>query len=86
MLTFAPTTNSPVAMHYEANSVHYEVDGFDSDEEFAHLLPQEGHTIHLTSSMGTITTHTVTLFHQLKCLDIIRREYGGTHTPDLTQH
>ncbi|KAH7869184.1 uncharacterized protein C8R40DRAFT_1014129, partial [Lentinula edodes] len=77
-----------IAMHYEASSVHYKVDDGESDDEYAHLLPPDGHTIHITTSSGILETHTVTLFHQLKCLDIIRKEYAYSHpsTPELTQH
>ncbi|PBK70019.1 hypothetical protein ARMSODRAFT_885487, partial [Armillaria solidipes] len=80
----------PVAMHYEGAAVHYGMEGQENDEEFAKLLPSSGHTVHISpsNSVDESETYTVTLFHQLKCLDIIRREYGETYpsTPELTQH
>ncbi|KAL0578643.1 hypothetical protein V5O48_003343 [Marasmius crinis-equi] len=90
-LSFSPKFSAPVAMHYEATTVRYALDGPESDEEFAKLIPPTGHTIHIPSSSthsNEPVTHTVTLFHQLKCLDIIRREYGDAYpsTPELTQH
>ncbi|KAJ8091782.1 hypothetical protein PM082_021017 [Marasmius tenuissimus] len=90
-LTFAPDLSNPVAMHYEATTVRYALEGPESDEEFAKLLPSTGHTVHMPSSssrQGEPVTHTVTLFHQLKCIDIIRREYSDAYpsTPELTQH
>ncbi|KAF5337462.1 hypothetical protein D9758_018008 [Tetrapyrgos nigripes] len=87
-LSFHPKFPFPIAMHYEATTVHYTMQGAEADEEFAKLLPPHGHTVHLISESGAIETFTVTLFHQLKCLDIIRREYNELYpsNPDLTQH
>ncbi|ESK95476.1 hypothetical protein Moror_12746 [Moniliophthora roreri MCA 2997] len=87
-LSFSPKFSDPVAMHYEATTVRYGLEGPESDEEFEKLLPAGGHTVHITSPSGRVDKHTVTLFHQLKCLDIIRREYGDSYpsTPELTQH
>ncbi|KAK0441348.1 hypothetical protein EV421DRAFT_2019968 [Armillaria borealis] len=62
----------------------------ENDEEFAKLLPSGGHTVHISpsNSVDESETYIVTLFHQLKCLDIIRMEDGETYpsTPELTQH
>lgn len=70
--------------------MHYGIEGQENDEEYAKLLPSGGHTVHISpsNSVDKSETYTVTLFHQLKCLDIIRREYGETYplTPKLTQH
>ncbi|KAK7036793.1 hypothetical protein VNI00_011459 [Paramarasmius palmivorus] len=87
-LSFTPKFDVPVAMHYEATTVRYGMEGPEADEEFAKLLPSTGHTVHIASPSGEARKHTVTLFHQMKCLDIIRREYGDTYpsTPELTQH
>ncbi|SJL05004.1 uncharacterized protein ARMOST_08375 [Armillaria ostoyae] len=89
-LSFSPAYASLVAMHYEGTTVRYGMEGHESDEEFAKLLPSGGHTVHISpsNSIDDAGTYTVTLFHQLKCLDIIRREYGETYpsTPELTQH
>ncbi|KAK0186037.1 hypothetical protein F5146DRAFT_1143615 [Armillaria mellea] len=89
-LSFSPVYASLVAMHYEGTTVRYGMEGPESDEEFAKLLPSGGHTVHISpsNSVDDAEAYTVTLFHQLKCLDIIRREYGKTYpsTPELTQH
>ncbi|KAK0473961.1 hypothetical protein IW261DRAFT_664540 [Armillaria novae-zelandiae] len=90
LLSFSPVYASLVAMHYEGTTVRYGMEGPESDEEYAKLLPSGGHTVHISpsNSVDDAETYTVTLFHQLKCLDIIRREYGETYlsTPELTQH
>ncbi|KAK0493285.1 hypothetical protein EDD18DRAFT_1179284 [Armillaria luteobubalina] len=89
-LSFSSVYTSLVAMHYEGATVRYGMEGSESDEEFAKLLPSGGHIVHISpsNSVDDVEAYTVTLFHQLKCLDIIRKEYGETHpsTPELTQH
>ncbi|KAF8921794.1 hypothetical protein CPB85DRAFT_1200432, partial [Mucidula mucida] len=69
-------------------TVHYPIDGPDSDEEFAKLIPSTGHLVHLQTDRDKPEPYTVTLFHQLQCLDVLRRQYSGDHpsTPERTQH
>ncbi|KAJ7582187.1 hypothetical protein C8J56DRAFT_792809, partial [Mycena floridula] len=44
--------------------------------EWHRLLPAAGHTVRLREKEGlNISDYTVTLFHQLKCLEIYRKEY-----------
>ena len=44
--------------------------------DYAMLMPSGGHTIHIsTSNDSAPVTYTVSLFHQLKCLEIYHREY-----------
>ncbi|KAJ7609356.1 hypothetical protein DFH06DRAFT_187600 [Mycena polygramma] len=71
----------PVAMHFSASS-HYQVDAPDSDLEYENLLPTGGHIVHVGNR-----PYTVTLFHQMKCLDILRRQYLSQKPPSpLTRH
>lgn len=59
---------------------------------WSHQLPSGGHTIHLTEPDGSGTgTYTISLFHQLKCLEILRDAYQdeGSHRTtrkSLTAH
>lgn len=58
-------------MHVD-NSAHYVVDSDEGAEEFANLLPSGGHVVHVGEEPST---YTVSMFHQLRCLDILRKEY-----------
>lgn len=58
------------------NSARFELDGEDSALEWAALIPRGGHTVHVMQpGDNQPTTYTVTLFHQLKCLDFIRQDF-----------
>lgn len=53
-------------------------------QDYSAMLPSGGHIVHVGN-----TEYTVTLFHQMRCLEILRREY--TRAPQtspsfLTQH
>lgn len=54
-----------------AASPHYSIDGPYAAEQWKQLLLDSGHTVHINGDV-----YTVTLFHQLKCLDLIREEYA----------
>ncbi|EPQ55545.1 hypothetical protein GLOTRDRAFT_41489, partial [Gloeophyllum trabeum ATCC 11539] len=75
-----------------SNTVHYSLNVSEGAQEFSRLLPPSGHLIHLddANAHGTTKNYTVTLFHQLRCLDIIRREYVRTsdisRTPSTLTH
>jgi hypothetical protein len=59
-------------------SEHYAL----NSSAWAHQLPTSGHLIHLDEPDSTNTsTHTVSLFHQLKCLEILRDVFqdNGSH-------
>jgi len=71
---FHPIPADPVAMRYSATT-RYQLDDMNSASEFAHLLPSGGHTVRVDDEDGPARVYTVTLFHQLKCLDIIRQGY-----------
>ncbi|KAJ7753629.1 hypothetical protein DFH07DRAFT_823893 [Mycena maculata] len=48
----------------------------DQDDEWSKVLPAGGHLVHIaTDEMAAPEPYTLTLFHQLKCLDIIRAQY-----------
>ncbi len=54
--------------------------------EYTGLLPSGGHTVHLGSSMST---YTVSMFHQLRCLDLIRQSFnshGQNQSTALSEH
>lgn len=48
------------------------------------MLPTGGHVIHLSDVDGSVSTHTVAMFHQLRCLDILQTAYveEGRHLTD----
>jgi hypothetical protein len=61
------------------NTAHYDVFSDVGALEFARLLPESGHTV--TTPDGE--THTVAMFHQLRCLELIRNAYvdSAGYTP-----
>ena len=59
-----------------AGSPHYNIHSPDAAEEWRRLLPDGGHTVRIDGEI-----YTVTLFHQLKCLDLIREEYAAGPLP-----
>lgn len=72
---FTPLIAEPVALRL-STTAHYQLDGRNhSVAEFARLLPKGGHTIHVDNDKAQTEVYTVTLFHQLKCLEIIQQEY-----------
>ncbi|KJA15121.1 hypothetical protein HYPSUDRAFT_149575 [Hypholoma sublateritium FD-334 SS-4] len=66
-LTIAPLRS--VRSHFE-NSTHYQISR--DDEEWSRLIPGDG-TVHLTSPISDTQEYTVSIYHQLKCLNIIRK-------------
>ena len=79
-------------MWIQDSSAHYQYNTTEGAEEYARLLPSGGHTIFLDHGQSGGLTHsavyTVTLFHQLKCLDIIRQQFAAITdgSPALVQH
>ncbi|KZV71937.1 hypothetical protein PENSPDRAFT_684128 [Peniophora sp. CONT] len=67
--------SEPVAMNI-AGSPRYNIHGPDATEEWQRLLPDSGHTVRIDDEI-----YTVTLFHQLKCLDLIREQYAAGPVP-----
>ncbi|VDC03522.1 unnamed protein product [Peniophora sp. CBMAI 1063] len=62
---------SQVTMYFEA-SAHYGLNGSDADMEWASLLPSNGGILSVGSKRDP---YMLSMFHQLACLDIIRRSY-----------
>lgn len=59
----------PIRMNIEPTK-HYQLSGYNADAEWAALAPHDG-IIHLGPHRQP---YSVSLFHQLRCLDIIRRD------------
>ncbi|TCD67788.1 hypothetical protein EIP91_011916 [Steccherinum ochraceum] len=70
---------------YIQNTVRYEAIGPEGAEDFAALLPASGHLVHLSgedTNNGGTGTYTVAMFHQLRCLEILRNDYdSGNQSP-----
>lgn len=63
-----------------SETVRFQLDTEEGMAEFAHLLPSGGHLVYIHSSTNTTVDpepYTVTLFHQLRCLDVLRQGYTG---------
>lgn len=77
----------PVWMRVD-QTAHYRADTDEGGEEFEKLIPRGGHTVHIKDAeTGESHIYTVTLFHQLKCLGIIRDNYAAKRPPSLvTRH
>ncbi|KAF8466075.1 hypothetical protein DFH94DRAFT_348028 [Russula ochroleuca] len=63
----------PVRMNIEPTK-HYQLSGQNADAEWAALAPNDG-ILHLGLERQP---YSVSLFHQLRCLDIIRRDIVGS--------
>lgn len=71
------------------STAHYRINNSDTEDEYRSLLPSGGYLVHLPNKNGNLEEYTVTLFHQLKCLDIIRQEYlndASQPVSSLTRH
>ncbi len=72
-----------VAMRFEP-SVHYQLNSSEADEEWAALFPNGGI---VRPGGNSSQPYMVSVFHQLRCLDILRRTYANADEPDaLTAH
>lgn len=60
---------------------HYQLSGLAADEEWAALAPNNG-ILHLGPQR---LPYSVSLFHQLRCLDIIRRDVAESLPPEDSQ-
>lgn len=73
----------PVWMRVD-QTAHYRADTDEGGEEFAKLVPRGGHTVQIKDAeTGESHLYTVTLFHQLKCLEIVRNNYAAMRSPSL---
>ncbi|KAK0194280.1 hypothetical protein F5146DRAFT_1135050 [Armillaria mellea] len=82
--SFSVEFDEHVAMRI-VDSAYYDIDTEEGAQEWAQLLPAHGHTVHISDEDGVPRVHTVSLFHSLKCLDIIRQQFITTpvQTPPL---
>lgn len=67
------------------SSRHYQLDSQVGIAEWAKLMPSGGHLIRRWSEHET-QTHTVAMFHQLRCLDVLRNDYVSRTPSYLTKH
>ncbi|KAF8497917.1 hypothetical protein F5888DRAFT_1613060 [Russula emetica] len=67
----------PIRINIEPTK-HYQLSGYNADAEWAALAPQNG-IIHLGPHRQP---YSISLFHQLRCLDIIRRDIVNPPRPE----
>ncbi|EIM85253.1 uncharacterized protein STEHIDRAFT_169253 [Stereum hirsutum FP-91666 SS1] len=66
----------PVALFVE-DTLHYQLDTEEGIQQWAQLVPSDGGKIFTTSGEQP---QTISMFHQLRCLDIIRAAIVISHT------
>ena len=71
-LSWSDAKPETVALRILQQSMHY---GLGTDD-WGTLLPPGGHLVYVDDGQGLPKPHTVALFHQLRCLDILQREYA----------
>ncbi|CCM06168.1 uncharacterized protein FIBRA_08409 [Fibroporia radiculosa] len=84
-LKFAPSFTEPVGMHI-GHTEHYQHNTSEGIAEWAKLIPAGGHVVYIDDDDdggdgSRPRAYTVTLFHQLKCLDVIRAQYAAPQVP-----
>ncbi|PSR83174.1 hypothetical protein PHLCEN_2v375 [Hermanssonia centrifuga] len=89
-LSFAVTFGEPVAMRV-SDTAHFDLQSQEGIDEFAHALPSGGHLVYVRpdGDGSDPQPYTVTLFHQLRCLDVIRQQYSKVPSappPSLLHH
>jgi hypothetical protein len=67
---------------YIHDTVRYQLETDEAASEYARLLPPGGHTVE--DQAGRV--YTVAMFHQLRCLDILRETYVSRNVTSLTRH
>ncbi|KAK7691638.1 hypothetical protein QCA50_005037 [Cerrena zonata] len=70
---WSPSDLDKVTMHFVRRSALY---GANQDG-WNHMLPSGEHLIREGHLDGSVSTYTVAVFHQLQCLNIIRRYHAG---------
>lgn len=80
----AVNDNRPVRMVMDT-STRYQLNTTVGAEEWAQLMPSGGHLIHLEED-GKTQAYTLALFHQLRCLDILREDYVSGKPSPLRKH
>lgn len=69
-----------VAMHFHRRSAFFGT----TQEGWNQMLPSGGHLIHQGHLDGSVSTHTVAVFHQLQCLNTIRQYHAGDPNTPLS--
>ncbi|TCD68385.1 hypothetical protein EIP91_010894 [Steccherinum ochraceum] len=72
---------------YIQNTARYDVDTPLGAEDFAGLFPSSGHAVRIPrpgKKGSEADTYTVALFHQLRCLEILRNDYYAMGQPNAT--
>lgn len=64
---------------YIHNTLRYSIDTPEGEADFASLMPSGQHLIHLGPEKRPFT---LAMFHQLKCLDIVRRDFLSLAEPE----
>jgi len=78
-LTDGAARSRPVGMTMH-NTARLQMNETQSSAEFLSLLPSGGHTVSVPldgpNGTGERVPHTVALFHQLRCLEVLREDYA----------
>lgn len=77
--------NTPVRIVFDTSSSRYQLNTSVGAQEWANLMPSGGHLIRLQESDAT-QTYSLALFHQLRCLDILREDYASGKPSPLRKH
>jgi len=70
----------PVAIYID-DTVHYQVSGEQASVQWQSLLPATGHLVHDNNHLP----QTVAMFHQLECLDNLRKAFFGKNVTAETR-
>lgn len=71
--------SKPVGMYIE-DSTHYQMEGANADREWDALTPGDG-LIYLGEKRQPFS---ISMFHQLRCLNIFRRHLVAVHSPNAS--
>lgn len=66
---------------YIHNTMRYEIDSEAGAQDFANLMPSGEHQVFLGPDKRPFT---IAMFHQLKCLDIVRRDFINLENAPLS--
>ena len=73
--------DDPVSIYID-DSIHYQVSGKDASTQWSSLFPQNSRHI-VQDSSGT--QYTVAMYHQLECLDVIRKSFLERNVTETTR-
>jgi len=86
-MSWVPAPRDQVILHFIHNSLHHHF----GSPAWDNMLPphEDAHLVHVKGVDGILTTQTVALFHQLRCIEILHKAYveeGSHRTSELVQH